>query len=397
MFIFLHFTSLYLTLVIFSYLLLYLCLSLHLSLFLSVDWCVGHVIVAKGIQGGQVGVKMTMKRLSSSQSHHNTLTCRDPSYDSLVLHQDRHLHPLILGDSLTTDHTHCADHAHVQYSNCEVNLASSTFPRRHYGSRHDECTMMVPAQRPLKRDGFHTLQYKRTVALEHHRSDSPGRIRNLVQSVQKLFTKSHSLEGPGQHGLDVSDPALPSSPVKSTPNAAAFLNTTLPPGTHTTKRSKVKEHNRSELKPHTHSLASGYWSSDDVLDKEVYHFQHCQPLGVMTMGRRPHKSQSHYVMQHAYNTLGTGKRPLKTSQSNNDLGRCSTCLTPSLKILALPAPEKAEQSGPLVKKSSWSGTLTVSRAREVYQKGVNMDKALVNTQSCQQGRACQFLQVGHLT
>ncbi|XP_062847115.1 disks large-associated protein 1 [Trichomycterus rosablanca] len=334
---------------------------------------------------------MTMKRLSSSQSHHNTLTCRDPSYDSLALRQDRHPHPFNQGDSLTTDHAHCADHA--QYSNCEVDLASSTFPRRHYGSRHGECTVMAPVQRPLKRDGFHTLQYKRTVALEHQRSDSPGRIRNLVHSVQKLFTKSHSLEGPGQRGLDASDPALPNSPVKSTPNAASHPNMALLQGTHTTKRSKSKEHSRSELKPHARSPASGYWSSDDVLDREVYPFQHCQPLGVMTMGRRPHKSQSHYVMEHAYNTLGTGRMSLKTSQSNNDLGRCSTCLAPSVNTLALPGPERMEQSGPLVKKSSWSSTLTVSRAREVYQKGVNIDKALVNTQTCQQGRTCQFLQV----
>ncbi|KAI6075049.1 Disks large-associated protein 1 isoform X1 [Aix galericulata] len=100
-------------------------------------------------------------------------------------------------------------------------IASSTFPRRHYNSHHelkDECALVphgtanktnrIPAnlldqferQLPLNRDGYHTLQYKRT-AMEH-RSDSPGRIRHLVHSVQKLFTKSHSLEGPSKGSVN---------------------------------------------------------------------------------------------------------------------------------------------------------------------------------------------------
>lgn len=63
--------------------------------------------------------------------------------------------------------------------------------------------------------------------------------------------------------------------------------------------------------------------------------------------------------------------------------------------LAICGPTAVDQVGPLVKKSSWSSTLTVSRAREVYQKAtVNIDKALVKAQTCQQGRTCQFLQVG---
>ncbi|KAI4809283.1 hypothetical protein KUCAC02_018183, partial [Chaenocephalus aceratus] len=62
---------------------------------------------------------------------------------------------------------------------------------------------IVPYGTFPRRDGYHTLQYKRGV-LAHSggmganniNNDSPGRIRHLVHSVQKLFTKSHSLEGP---------------------------------------------------------------------------------------------------------------------------------------------------------------------------------------------------------
>lgn len=47
---------------------------------------------------------------------------------------------------------------------------------------------------PLQRDGFSTLQFHRRSRGSKQRSESPSRIRNLVQSVQKLFAKSQSLE-----------------------------------------------------------------------------------------------------------------------------------------------------------------------------------------------------------
>ncbi|XP_072536391.1 disks large-associated protein 1 isoform X2 [Salminus brasiliensis] len=351
---------------------------------------------------------MTMKGLSSSRSHHHTLAHCDSSYDSLTLHSDRQSFLLDPPDS------HPADHSF--YSSCQMDLpASSTFPRRHYSSYHhlkDECRAVVPYTGPLscgppavptaqveqferqpRHDGYHTLQYKRTAALEHQRSDSPGRIRHLVHSVQKLFTKSHSLEGPTQRGLNGSDSADPAPTTSAShPNVATLHR---PHGQ--AKRPKSKERSRSEPKPRPCSPVSGYWSSDDTLDREICLCprHHQQPSGVMTMGRHPDKSQSHYFLDHTYSTLGGGRSSLKTSRSNNDVGKCAACSGPTgATVVALPSSAVVEQAGQLVKKSSWSSTLTVSRARDVYKKGaVDNDKTLVKAQNCQQGRTCQFLQV----
>uniref|UniRef100_A0A672PFS1 Disks large-associated protein 1-like n=1 Tax=Sinocyclocheilus grahami TaxID=75366 RepID=A0A672PFS1_SINGR len=348
-----------------------------------------------------------MKGLSSSHSHHHTLTQCDPSYESLTLRHDRQ--PYVLNQAHPTDHS---------FYGCQSDLASSTFPRRHHGSHHeftnshheDECAIVpyvgpggiargtgsgcgpgssaaIPSsllgkfdqQQPVRKDGYHTLQYKRTAALEHQRSDSPGRIRHLVHSVQKLFTKSHSLESPSQRSLNGNDPTIPADAM-----ATASSN----------KRGKNKERSRSEPKPRARTPGSGYWSSDDTLDREICLYHQHQPSGVMTMGRHPDKSQSHYFLGQSYNTLGGGHSSLKTSRSNNDVGRCSTCSNTTGGTLTFGGPKSVDQAGSLVKKSSWSSTLTVSRAREVYQKAtVNIDKALVKAPTCQQGRTCQFLQV----
>ncbi|NWR15428.1 DLGP1 protein, partial [Emberiza fucata] len=319
-----------------------------------------------------------MKGLSSSRSHHHGVAC-DPACDSLPHHQDRK--PYLLNPV----EPHPADHPYYTQRNsfqaeCMVpyndQIASSTFPRRHYSSHHelkDECALVphgtanktnrIPAnlldqferQLPLNRDGYHTLQYKRT-AMEH-RSDSPGRIRHLVHSVQKLFTKSHSLEGPSKGSVNGG---------KASPEESQTMRYG--------KRSKSKER-RSEGKPR--SNASGWWSSDDNLDNDVciYH----GPSGVMTMGRCPDRSSSQYFME-AYNTIS--EHTVKSSRSNNDV-KCSTCANLPVNL-----------DSQLMKKSSWSSTLTVSRAREVYQKAsVNMDQTVVKAETCQQERSCQYLQV----
>uniref|UniRef100_UPI003AAEA28C disks large-associated protein 1-like n=1 Tax=Centroberyx gerrardi TaxID=166262 RepID=UPI003AAEA28C len=362
---------------------------------------------------------MTMKGLSSSRSHHHTVTC-DPSYDSMTLgHTDRRPYFLNPGDAHPADHPYYAQRNSFQ-SECGAytDLASCTFPRRHYSSHHElkeECGAVVPytggptgsskgggggggaggnnnrippnlleqfeRQAPVRRDGYHTLQYKRT-AVEHQRSDSPGRIRHLVHSVQKLFTKSHSLEGPsgsggGGSGRMNGGKASPDDP----PSCSGTLKHS--------KRGKSKDRSKSE--PKMRSAISGYWSSDDTLDREMclYHHQHGgsgggPPSGVMTMGRRPDKSQSQYFME-SYNTISA--HSLKTSRSNNDV-KCSTCSGGSSGGLPLVGGLDGQLQ---LKKSSWSSTLTVSRAREVYQKAsVNLDKALVKAE---QGRTCHFLQV----
>ncbi|XP_064299010.1 disks large-associated protein 1 [Phalacrocorax carbo] len=319
-----------------------------------------------------------MKGLSSSRSHHHGVAC-DPPCDNLPHHPDRKPYLLNPVDPHPADHPYYTQRNSFQ-AECMVpysdQIASSTFPRRHYNSHHelkDECALVphgtanktnrIPAnlldqferQLPLNRDGYHTLQYKRT-AMEH-RSDSPGRIRHLVHSVQKLFTKSHSLEGPSKGSVNGG---------KASPEESQTMRYG--------KRSKSKER-RSEGKPR--SNASGWWSSDDNLDNDVciYH----GPSGVMTMGRCPDRSSSQYFME-AYNTIS--EHTVKSSRSNNDV-KCSTCANLPVNL-----------DSQLMKKSSWSSTLTVSRAREVYQKAsLNMDQTVVKAETCQQERSCQYLQV----
>ncbi|XP_015208948.1 disks large-associated protein 1 isoform X2 [Lepisosteus oculatus] len=285
-----------------------------------------------------------MKGLSSSRSHHHMVTC-DPSYDPLTHHPDRKPYMLNPMDSHPADHPYYTQRNSFQ-SECAVpfndQLASSTFPRRHYSSHHElkeECAVVpqgaagkgnrIPTtlidqferQLPITRDGYHTLQYKRTAV--EHRSDSPGRIRHLVHSVQKLFTKSHSLEGPSKGSLNGSkaSPDEPHAPKHG-------------------KRSKSKDRCKPEIKPR--SNISGWWSSDDNLDSDVclYH----APSGVMTMGRCPDRSASQYFLE-AYNTIS--EHTLKTSRSNNDV-KCTTCASIPINLDAQ-----------LMKKSSWSSTLTV--------------------------------------
>ncbi|KAL4665865.1 hypothetical protein H8957_012106 [Semnopithecus entellus] len=320
-----------------------------------------------------------MKGLSGSRSHHHGVTC-DSACDSLSHHSDRK--PYLLS---RVEH-HPADHPYYTQRNSfqaecvgpfSDPLASSTFPRRHYTSQQelkDECALVprtlatkanrIPAnlldqferQLPLSRDGYHTLQYKRTAV--EHRSDSPGRIRHLVHSVQKLFTKSHSLEGPSKGSVNGG---------KASPDEAQAARYG--------KRSKSKER-RAEPKARP-STSPGWWSSDDNLDGDmcIYH----APSGVMTMGRCPDRSASQYFME-AYNTIS--EQAVKASRSSNDV-KCSTCANLPVTL-----------DTPLLKKSAWSSTLTVSRAREVYQKAsVNMDQAMVKSESCQQERSCQYLQV----
>ncbi|XP_012882600.1 PREDICTED: disks large-associated protein 1 isoform X1 [Dipodomys ordii] len=326
-----------------------------------------------------------MKGLSGSRSHHHGITC-ESACDSLSHRSDRK--PYLLSP---VDH-HPADHPYYTQRNSfqaecvgpfSDPLASSTFPRRHYTSQQelkDECALVprtlatkanrIPAnlldqferQLPLNRDGYHTLQYKRTAV--EHRSDSPGRIRHLVHSVQKLFTKSHSLEGPSKGSVNGG---------KASPDETQTVRYG--------KRSKSKER-RSESKArsnasNTSPTSPSWWSSDDNLDGDmcIYH----TPSGVMTMGRCPDRSASQYFME-AYNTIS--EQAVKASRSNNDV-KCSTCANLPVNLDA-----------PLLKKSAWSSTLTVSRAREVYQKAsVNMDQAMVKSESCQQERSCQYLQV----
>ncbi|KAM6298649.1 disks large-associated protein 4 isoform 4-T4 [Aegotheles albertisi] len=317
-----------------------------------------------------------MKGLGDNRSRHLSDNLDSPQ-DSLYAPQDRNPYLLSPTDSFTMDprfpaqntlHGDCLLPLNNQISN------SSTFPRIHYNSHfevpddnpfpsHAQATKInrLPAnlldqfekQLPIHRDGFSTLQFQRSDA--KHRSESPGRIRHLVHSVQKLFAKSQSLEGPtkgnvnGKKGAD--DPKQ-------------------------NRRSKSKDRAKtSEPKRRTRSNISGWWSSDDNLDSDTCSYRN--PMGLMTLGRQPDHSQPKYFM-HAYNTIS--EHMLKSSKSNNDLK-----VTPCTNI-------PINNDSNYIKRGSWS-TLTLSHAREVCQKAsATIDKALLKSKSCHQDLAYQYLQ-----
>ncbi|XP_039603631.1 disks large-associated protein 2 isoform X1 [Polypterus senegalus] len=330
----------------------------------------------KGLSGSR-----TQPQLSSG--HTCGLAECEHSHEHLHHGQDsRQSYLLSPTDSCQMDHHRCSPRSSI-HSECMMmpmvmgdHVSSSTFPRMHYSSHYDtrdDCAMShasskinrIPAnlldqfekQLPLHRDGFHTLQYQRTSTTEQ-RSESPGRIRHLVHSVQKLFTKSHSLEGSSKSNMNGTKGDSRSDSHHHSHHSKHG------------KRSKSKE--RKPDSKHRSGM-TGWWSSDDNLDSDstyrtpsvmsrhhVDHITHCYPE---TM-------QGHF-----------GDLTLKTSKSNNDV-KCSACEGLSM------TPE-----GKFMKRSSWS-TLTVSQAKEAYRKSsLNLEKPLVHQDIKPPLRPCHYLQV----
>ncbi|KAK6308155.1 hypothetical protein J4Q44_G00214260 [Coregonus suidteri] len=233
---------------------------------------------------------------------------------------------------------------------------------------------------PLQRDGFSTLQFHRG-RVAKQRSESPGRIRHIMHSVQKLFNKSQSLEG---------------STVKGSMN-----NTTGggEEGTRQTRRSKSKDRAKTETLKQRPSRqnALGLWSSDDALDSDTttkagtIAVGYRNPLSMMTLGRAVSDSQAPpRHLPHGYNTVSA--HTLKASKSSSDL-----------KYLVCPQALTGTRGGELVggggrestlvKRGSWS-TLTLSQARQVLQKGsATVNRTLLKSKSCHQDLTCQYLQV----
>nr|XP_046252661.1 disks large-associated protein 4 isoform X1 [Scatophagus argus]XP_046252662.1 disks large-associated protein 4 isoform X1 [Scatophagus argus] len=237
---------------------------------------------------------------------------------------------------------------------------------------------------PLQRDGFSTLQFHRG-RMSKQRSESPGRIRHLMHSVQKLFAKSQSLEN---------------SAIKGNINgrsAGGITGTTGAgeDGGRPTRRSKSKDRAKTEgPKQRPRPNALGFWSSDDALDTDTTKagtiaVGYRNPLSMMTLGRAVSDSQARHIPQ-GYNTISA--HTLKTSKSSSDL-----------KFLACPATQvgskeeegrtRGSKDDTLVKRGSWS-TLTLSQARQVLQKGsATVNRTLLKSKSCHQDLAQQFLQV----
>uniref|UniRef100_A0A671PW51 Disks large-associated protein 4-like n=1 Tax=Sinocyclocheilus anshuiensis TaxID=1608454 RepID=A0A671PW51_9TELE len=287
--------------------------------------------------------------------------------------------------------------------------SSSTFPRIHYNSHFDQGDFGHTADRagkmnrlppnlldqfekqlPGQQDGFSTLQFHRSTAVtttkqqQQQRTDSPGKIRYLVHSVQKLFAKSQSLEN---------------SAIKGNMNGRNSRSSSSDDKHH---RSKSKDRAKSEgtAKRRPRSNMSGYWSSDD-LDSDISNYRN--PKAMMTLGRQGVGSgpgpggqvASRYFMQ-GYSTMS--EHMLKSSKSNSDLKHQG--------LPALPGPGGGSGGGGGVgggrepmfdgnfgKGGPWS-TLTLGPTRQVCQKGsATLDRTLLKSKSVQQDMGCHFLQM----
>lgn len=232
-------------------------------------------------------------------------------------------------------------------------------------------------------DGFSTLQFHRTsaVAAAKQRTDSPGRIRYMLHSVQKLFAKSQSLESHNMKG-NVNG--------RSTGSGGGSSGTE--DGGKQNRRSKSKDRgtkSEATAKRRPRSNMSGYWSSDDLdsSDLSSYH----NTMAMMTLGRPAgHDSQgpqSRYIHS-GYNTISSSK-------SSNDM-----------KYHALSVPGGGGGVGlggtggmvindnDYMKGGSWS-TLTMGQPKQVIQKGsATLDRSMLKSKSCQQELTCNYLQVG---
>lgn len=218
---------------------------------------------------------------------------------------------------------------------------------------------------PVQRDGFSTLQFHKRSRGAKQRSESPGRIRNLVHSVQKLFSKTQSVEG-GKGSVQGAD------------------------GTKATRRSKSKDRAKTEgAKRRGRPNLSGFWSSDDALEDEATTQEasgpvavaYRNPLSMMTLGRAVSDSQApprNHVQ--GYNTIAA-HRSLKPSKSSGELKTQTVSSTGSA------------VEGTLAKRGSWS-TLTLSQARQVLQKGTaTVNRTLLKSKSYHQELTSNFLQV----
>ncbi|XP_061099386.1 disks large-associated protein 2-like [Conger conger] len=366
----------------------------------------------KGLSGGR-----TQHHLPAG--HTCSLAECEHSHDHHIHHDARHSYLLSPTDSCPMDYHHRYSPRSSIHSDCMMmpvgmpggggggggggadHVSSSTFPRMHYSSQYydtatrDDCAAAasvsvaavtssssshhvssgsksnrIPAnlleqfekQLPLHRDGFHTLQYQRAsataAAAAEQRSESPGRIRHLVHSVQKLFTKSHSLEGSSK---------MNGTKGESGGGGGHHHHGHGHHSKHGSKRSKSKERKHR-------SGVGGWWSSDDNLDSDSTY----RTPSVMS---RHHPDHAGHCYPESMQGHHFGDLTLKTSKSNNDV-KCSAC-----EGLAM-APE-----GKFMKRSSWS-TLTVSQAKEAYRKSsLNLEKPMMHQDLKPSLRPCHYLQV----
>ncbi|CAL9703328.1 unnamed protein product [Knipowitschia caucasica] len=239
---------------------------------------------------------------------------------------------------------------------------------------------------PLHRDGFSTLQFHRS-RVSKQRSESPGRIRHLMHSVQKLFAKSQSLENSAHKGNF------------NGRSVGGSVSGSGDEGGRQSRRSKSKDRAKSEMpRQRLRSTAlGGLWGSDDALDLDASKsgtltMGYRNPLTMMTLGRAVSDSQARQIPQ-GYNTISA--HTLKTSKSSSDL-KFLACPTTTSQLARCKDDEgqfRGSKDDMLVKRGSWS-TLTLTQARQVLQKGsATVNRTLLKSKSCHPDMTNQFLQV----
>uniref|UniRef100_A0A3Q2E7S3 Discs, large (Drosophila) homolog-associated protein 3 n=1 Tax=Cyprinodon variegatus TaxID=28743 RepID=A0A3Q2E7S3_CYPVA len=273
-------------------------------------------------------------------------------------HSHSHAHSHSHSHSGTFPRSHPSQHPPLQsFDSCEECMSSG-----HGGKMHRIPPNLIDQfekQGPFHPDGFHTLQYQRSASGgAEHRSESPSRIRHLVNSVQRLFAKSHSLEAPTKREYN----GMRGSADKSR------------------ERSKSGDSRHESGRRHR-SRTAGWWSSDDNLDSDSSF--------LVSGGRRGYPT-GHESLDAAIQEL-TMKKP-KDRGGGPGSGECMACTT-----IALAGGEGGGHHGHhghSLKRSTWSA-MTVSQAREVYPttRGGGYDKALVPIENKLKERSFHYLQV----
>uniref|UniRef100_A0A3Q0QY49 Discs, large (Drosophila) homolog-associated protein 3 n=1 Tax=Amphilophus citrinellus TaxID=61819 RepID=A0A3Q0QY49_AMPCI len=269
----------------------------------------------------------------------------------------------------TFPRSHPSQHPPLQsFDSCEECLSSG-----HGGKMHRMPSNMMDQfekQVPFHHDGFHTLQYQRTASGgAEQRSESPSRIRHLVNSVQRLFAKSHSLEAPSKREYNGTRGGGDYRGERGGGHRSGGEDGHYSGHqSRSTRRNKSRERSKSGDSRHEsgrrhRSRTAGWWSSDDNLDSDSSY---------LVGGGRPGYPRGHESLDAAIQEL-TMKKPKERGGGGGHHGH----------------------HGHSLKRSTWSA-MTVSQAREVYPStrgGGGYDKALVPMESKLKERTFHYLQV----
>ncbi|NP_001038179.1 disks large-associated protein 3 isoform X1 [Danio rerio] len=314
-------------------------------------------------------------------------------------HNDHHYYPpggppeplaMVPSGGGTFPRSHPSQPQHFD-STCEECLSSAGHGHGHGGKMHripPNLLDQFEKQLPFHPDGFHTLQYQRTASGEQ-RSESPSRIRHLVNSVQRLFAKSHSLEAPSKREFNGTRGGEYRERERGHRSGGEESGGHHYSGTHqsrSARRNKSRERSKSgdsrhESRSSRHrSKTAGWWSSDDNLDSDSSF------LVGAGRGVRGYPT--------GHETLDAAIQELTLRKSKGPPpGECLACTNIAM----------TGDSGHSLKRSTWS-SMTVSQAREVYPSsrgggggpgggGGGYEKALVPLDPKMKERSLHHLQV----